>query len=68
HKREPHWFFQIAIIYEGLGEKEQAFEWLEKGSEPEAGNLTLLKVDPILDGLRSDPRFKELLNRIGLAE
>lgn len=68
HKRDPHWFFQIAIIYEGLGEKEQAFEWLEKGSEPEAGALTLLKVDPILDSLRSDPRFGRLLNRIGLAE
>ncbi|MFN0086636.1 MAG: tetratricopeptide repeat protein [Blastocatellia bacterium] len=68
HKRDPHWFFQIAIIYEGLGEKERAFEWLEKGSEPEAGYLTLLKVDPIVDGLRSDPRFGILLNRIGLAE
>lgn len=68
HKRDPHWFFQIAIIYQGLGEKEQAFEWLEKGSEPEAGYLTLLKVDPIVDSLRSDPRFGILLNRIGLAE
>ncbi|MGH9841666.1 MAG: tetratricopeptide repeat protein [Blastocatellia bacterium] len=68
HKRDPHWFFQIAIIYEGLGAKEQAFAWLEKGSEPEAGYLTLLKVDPILDSLRSDPRFNELLKRIGLAE
>lgn len=68
HQRDPHWFFQIATIYEGLGEKDQAFEWLEKGSEPEAGNLTLLKVDPIVDGLRSDPRFGILLGRIGLAE
>ena len=68
HKRDPHWFFQIAIIYQGLGAKEQAFEWLEKGAEPEAGYLTLLKVDPILDSLRSDPRFGILLNRIGLAE
>ncbi len=68
HKRDPHWFFQIAIIYQGLGVKEQAFEWLEKGSEPEAGYLTLLKVDPIVDSLRSDPRFGILLNRIGLAE
>jgi tetratricopeptide (TPR) repeat protein len=68
HKRDPHWFFQIAIIYEGLGAKDQALEWLENGSEPEGGNLTLLKVDPILDSLRSDPRFVLLLNRIGLAE
>ncbi len=68
HQRDPHWFFQIAIIYEGLGEKEQAIEWLKKGSEPEAGSLTLLKVDPLLDSLRPDPRFNELLNRIGLAE
>jgi TolB-like protein/Tfp pilus assembly protein PilF len=68
HQRNPHWFFQIAIIYEGLGEKEQAFKWLEKGSEPEAGALTLIKVDPIVDGLRSDPRFTALLKRIGLAD
>ena len=68
HQRDPHWFFQIAIIYEGLGAKEQAFAWLEKGSEPEAGYLTLLKVDPIVDSLRPDPRFGILLKRIGLAE
>jgi tetratricopeptide (TPR) repeat protein len=68
HERDPHLFLQIAIVYEGLGEKEQAFEWLEKGAEPEAGSLTFLKVDPILDGLRSDPRFNQLLNRLGLAD
>jgi tetratricopeptide (TPR) repeat protein len=68
HNRDPHWFFQIAIIYGGLGERERAFEWLEKAYENRAGNLALLKVDPIVDSLRSDPRFGKLLNRIGLSE
>jgi len=68
HKRDPAWFFQIAIIYEGLGAKGQAFEWLEKAYENKAANLVLLKVEPMLDSLRTDPRFNELLSRIGLAE
>jgi DNA-binding winged helix-turn-helix (wHTH) protein/TolB-like protein/Flp pilus assembly protein TadD len=69
HKRDPRWFYEIAIIYEGLGEREQAFEWLEKAQEnKEEASLALLKVEPMLDSLRSDPRFNALLNRIGLAE
>jgi tetratricopeptide (TPR) repeat protein len=69
HKREPSWFYEIALIYEGLGEREQAFEWLEKAYEnKEEASLALLKVEPMLDSLRSDPRFNDLLNRLGLAE
>jgi len=56
----------FARIYAGLGDKEQAFAWLEKGYEERAAPLFYIKVDPIWDPLRSDPRFNDLLRRIGL--
>jgi hypothetical protein len=49
-----------------LGGKDQAFESLERAYEERSGWLSRLKVDPIFDGLRSDPRFTNLLRRIGL--
>jgi len=57
----------FARIYTGLGDKEQAFAWLERGYEERETPLYFLKVDPIWDPLRSDPRFNDLLRRIGLA-
>ena len=53
--------------YIGMGNKEQAFIWLEKAYSQHA-NLTTLKVDPIYDPLRGDPRFQDLLRRVGLAQ
>ena len=57
----------FARIYAGLGDKEQAFVWLEKGCEERETPIYFLKVDPIWDPLRSDPRFNDLLRRIGLS-
>lgn len=59
--------YNIATIYEGLGEKDQAFAWLEKAFAERDSNITNLKVDPEFDSLHSDPRFADLLRRIGLA-
>ena len=56
----------IAVIYAGLGDKENAFEWLEKAYAERSVGLETLKVHPIFDGLRPDPRFQELLRRVGL--
>ena len=56
----------IAVIHTGLGEKGLAFTWLEKAREERHPYLTLLKVEPVFDGLRSDPRFRDLLRRVGL--
>jgi serine/threonine protein kinase/Tfp pilus assembly protein PilF len=53
-----------AIIYAGLGEKDKAFEWLEKGYEDRS--IGGIKVNPAYDPLRSDPRFAELLRRMNL--
>jgi hypothetical protein len=57
--------FDFAVIYLGLGEKDQAFAWLEKAYEDrELISLTTLKLDSMWDPLRSDPRFADLLRRI----
>jgi len=53
-----------ANIYVGLGEKDKAFEWLEKAYEDHS--IYLVKVDPTFDPLRSDPRFADLLRRMNL--
>jgi len=57
---------RAAQVYIGLDDKERAFEWLEKAYQRRAHWLRALKLDFIYDPLRSDPRFKDLLRRIGL--
>jgi len=58
--------FFIAAVYIGLGEKDRAFEWLEKVYQERSPNLVNLKVQPLFDPIRSDPRFVNLLQRVGL--
>jgi TolB-like protein/DNA-binding winged helix-turn-helix (wHTH) protein/Flp pilus assembly protein TadD len=54
--------------YIGMGNKDEAFVWLEKAYVQHSNGLIALKVNPIYDPLRSDPRFQELLRRVGLAQ
>jgi serine/threonine-protein kinase len=56
----------ITLIYASMGEKDHAFDWLEKAYEEHVSELIYLKVDPYLDNLRSDPRFTTLLKKVGL--
>ena len=56
----------LAGVYAGLGQREEAFEWLEKAYQVHARDLLELKYDPHFANLRSDPRFIELVGRIGL--
>jgi len=58
----------FGMIYVGLGDKDQAFAWLEKAFVERADGLTWLNVEPMLDGLRDDPRFHDLIRRIGLVQ
>src|SRR5262249_28512265 len=58
--------FGIAAIYALLGKKDQAFEWLEKVYEEKSTVMEFLKVDPNLKTLHSDPRFADLVRRVGL--
>jgi tetratricopeptide (TPR) repeat protein len=60
--------YSIALIYAGLGEKEQSFEWLERAYQERDVRLVFLGVDPKWDGLRPDPRFGSLVRKIGLAQ
>lgn len=59
--------YSLARIHVGLGEIDEAFEWLEKAYQERHGILTYLKVEAAFDRLRPDPRFADLLRRIGLA-
>jgi hypothetical protein len=57
----------IATIYAGLGEKDKAFESLEKAFREKSPDIAyFLKADRRIDNLRSDPRFTDLLHRVGL--
>ena len=58
--------YLIAYIHAGLGESDQAFAWLYKAYEERTAALIWLKANPRFQGLRSDPRFADLVRRIGL--
>jgi TolB-like protein/DNA-binding winged helix-turn-helix (wHTH) protein/Tfp pilus assembly protein PilF len=58
----------IALAYVGMDNKDEAFAWLQKAYSEHSNAITTLKVDPIYDPLRSDPRFQELLRRVGVAQ
>jgi tetratricopeptide (TPR) repeat protein len=58
----------IALIYAGLGEKDQAFAWLDKAYDERAFQLQWVKLDPRWDPLRSDARFQVLMRRIGFPQ
>ena len=59
--------YRIAAIYACLEETNQAFEWLRRAYEERDAWLTWLKVDPVFNDLRLDPRFQELLRLVGLS-
>jgi len=58
--------YYVAQIYARLDEKDQAFAWLARACDERDEQIVMIKVDPKMDGLRSDPRFSDLLRRMGL--
>ncbi|MEP6637347.1 MAG: protein kinase [Acidobacteriota bacterium] len=58
--------YQMAAIYAGLSEKDRAFAWLEKAHEERSDGLVNLTAEQRFDSLRSDPRFTDLVRRVGL--
>lgn len=66
HKYIP--LFEFAEMYARIGDKERAFEFLEKAYSERADQLTLLKVHPVFDPLRSDSRYANLMRRVGFPD
>jgi serine/threonine-protein kinase len=60
--------YQIAQVYAVRGEADEAFEWLQISFDDHDGGTLSLAVDPLLRGLRDDPRYKNLLTKLGLPE
>ncbi|HUJ31372.1 MAG TPA: tetratricopeptide repeat protein [Candidatus Acidoferrum sp.] len=56
----------FTAIYAGLGDRDQAMKWLDEAYQERTEYLIYLKVEPMADPLRSDPRFKDLVHRMGL--
>jgi TolB-like protein/Tfp pilus assembly protein PilF len=65
-KKEHVSSFYVALVYTCLGQKDQAFEWLEKAYEEHDVYLSQLKVFPWFDSLRSDSRYKAMLKKMNL--
>jgi len=61
---QPMW---IAIIRLALGEKDPAFDWMQRAYEDRSSWLVYLKIDPYFDSVRAEPRFTDLLRRVGLS-
>lgn len=60
--------YHFVILYAGLGDRDEAFQWLEKTYQDRTSRMTILQVDPFLDPLRSDLRFAGLVRRVGLQQ
>ena len=60
--------YEVATAYVLLKEKDRAFRWFDKAVEDRSDCMVVLAVDPRLDSLRSDPRFQDLLRRVGLPQ
>jgi serine/threonine-protein kinase len=59
---------QIAIVLIGMSRTDEAFEWLERSLDYPSWQIELLQVDPLYDPIRADPRFEDLLRRMGFPE
>jgi Flp pilus assembly protein TadD len=60
--------YQIAQVYAWRGEKDKAFEWLERAYQQHDNGITTLKYTPLLDNLSGDPRYAEMLRKVHLSE
>jgi tetratricopeptide (TPR) repeat protein len=60
--------YLLAVVYAGLGDRDQTFAWLEKAYQDRSFFLIWLKVEPRFDNLRDDPRFGDLVRRVGLPQ
>jgi len=60
--------FQVAEVHAWRGEKDQAFEWLDRAYSQRDGGMAMIKFDPFLVSLRDDPRYAAMVRKLGLPE
>ncbi len=60
--------YHIALVYNGLNERDKTFVWLERAYEQRSPRMVFLKVEPKWNNLRSDPRFAELMRKVGFPQ
>ena len=60
--------FYLSMLYAQMGETDLAFEWLDKAYQDHEVEMVWLKVEPPFDPLRSDPRWQEMLDKVGFPE
>ena len=60
------WAYQIGVVYAWRGEKDQAFAWLDRAHRQQDGGMVWAKTEPMLESLRTDPRFPALLRKVGM--
>ena len=58
--------YSVALVHAGLGDRGQALAWLDKAYDERSDYIAYLRLEPMLDPLRSDPRFDALVRRVGL--
>ena len=58
--------YSFAMVYNGLGKREEALRYLEKSLQEREVQITFIKIDTRWDDFRADPRFQDLLRRVGL--
>lgn len=59
--------YNVAVVYEGLGDIDRGIEWLRRTIRERSSAIMFFKIDPLIDGLRTDPRFPLLLKEVGLS-
>ena len=60
--------YEIGLIYAGLGDKDEAFEWLQTALKTRDKGMLYLRIDPCVDPLRSDARFQQLISAVGFPQ
>jgi tetratricopeptide (TPR) repeat protein len=68
HPAHDHVFYRLAAVYVALGDKDRAISLIEKDYQQHSNWLTYLKVDPVMDSLRQEPRFKELMRKMNFEQ
>jgi tetratricopeptide (TPR) repeat protein len=68
HPAHDHVFYRLAAVYVALGDKDRAISLIEKDYRQHSNWLTYLKVDPVMDPLRQEPRFKQLMHKLNFKE